>query len=343
MAVVVCFGAIVAGLATLLTARSGGAASATSKITTAVGPTRFISPDFGYSVAYREVWRGDTADTTVGLFVYKSGRWSNVTPPTLHANSIDDVAFIDRDHGWVAAYNCGEAAVHLYRTRNGGRSWRSLGRPGSHSCGGGPTFLSFVDARIGWMEPVSSNGPAGELLRTTDGGTNWTLVASLHDKNPRLPCLAPIAFISRSAGWMGRASTGGPGCWAYVYETKTAGRTWQAHAIRMPGPSGEQMLDVPQFFGRSGVIAATLGTRSARAVAFAASDDGGHTWSLRSLRSISSCAPRGSSWPTSVASKRVWWSVSGRHQTFVQVTSDAGRHWHRIAARGLPARRCAVI
>src|SRR5438105_3969013 len=81
----------------------------------------------------------------------------------------------------------------------GGRSGQSLGKPATHSCGGGPTYLSFVDPSHGWMEPVSPNGPQGELLRTTDGGRTWTRVASFQSG---LPCLAPIEFVSRSAGWM---------------------------------------------------------------------------------------------------------------------------------------------
>jgi photosystem II stability/assembly factor-like uncharacterized protein len=198
------------------------------------------------------------------------------------------------------------------------------------------------------MEPVSPNGPGGELLRTNDGGVSWSLVASLTDQNPKLPCLAPITFTSRSTGWMGHSTSEfhdskGRLCAAHVYQTNTAGRTWQAHAIRIPRSSGRLVLDVPRFFGRSGVVAATVGGESARAVAFAASANGGRSWSLRSLRPISSCAPRDASWPASVASKRVWWIVAGRRRTFVQVTSDAGHHWHTHAAHGLPAQTCPVM
>jgi photosystem II stability/assembly factor-like uncharacterized protein len=345
--VAVCLGAAVAGVAALLTAGSGRARSATAEVTTTVGPTRFLGSSFGYAVAYSRVERGDTSDTTIGLFVYDHRRWRNVTPPALHANGIDDVAFTDRRHGWVAAYNCGEVAVYLYRTSDGGRSWRSLGKPATHSCGGGPTFLSFVDPRHGWMEPVSPNGPGGELLRTNDGGATWSRVASLHQEKPGLPCLAPIAFTSRSTGWMGhstvaRHDSSGGLCAAHLYETKTAGQTWQAHAIQLPRTFGKPVIDTPRFFGHFGVVAATLGGKSARAVAFAASTNVGNTWSVRSLRPISSCSPRDAFWPASVANNGVWWIVAGRRQTFAHVTSDAGHHWHTVVAHGLPRRSCAV-
>jgi photosystem II stability/assembly factor-like uncharacterized protein len=345
--------AIVVGNA--VTAR-GGPARATATATAAtvrwrVGPTRLLSPDFGYTVAYKWVAHGATTQATTGLFVYDHGRWRNVTPPTLNAgliSAVDDVAFTDPQHGWVAAYDCAQASVYLYRTSDGGHSWQSLGAPGAHSCGGGPTFLSFVDTTHGWMEPVSPNGPVGDLLRTVDGGVTWSLVASLHDEKPGLPCLAPIAFVSRSTGWMGESTPdfhdyAGRLCGARVYASRDAGRTWTASTIRLPRSLGMPNFDVPRFFGQFGVVSATVGAETARTVAFAVSRNNGSRWSVRSIRRISSCAPRGVSWPTSVAGARVWWIVAGRLQQTVQTTRDGGRHWHTVVAKGLPARRCAVL
>src|SRR5438034_3128452 len=90
----------------------GGAAGSTSaSVRTQVGPTRLLAPGFGYSVAYRTVERGARLHTTTGLFLYEDGRWRNVAPQALAGAAIDDVAFVDRRHGWVAAYDCGRAAV----------------------------------------------------------------------------------------------------------------------------------------------------------------------------------------------------------------------------------------
>jgi hypothetical protein len=118
VAVLVCMLAIVVGNA--VTAR-GGPARATATATAAtvrwrVGPTRLLSPDFGYTVAYKWVAHGATTQATTGLFVYDHGRWRNVTPRTLNAgsiNAVDDVAFTDPQHGWVAAYDCAQASVYL--------------------------------------------------------------------------------------------------------------------------------------------------------------------------------------------------------------------------------------
>lgn len=329
---------------------AGRKSVARPSVRVAIGPTRLLSPGFGYSVAYRTVERGATVRTTIGLFVYDDGRWRNATPPKLAADgidAIDDAAFVDRRHGWVAAYNCATVAVHLYRTTDGGRSWQSLGKPASHSCGGGPTFLSFVGDRHGWMEPVSPNGPVGALLRTTDGGRTWTQVASGPSRQVRpsgLPCLAPIRFVSFSSGWMARCQLGS------VFSTVDAGRRWSRVPIAIHDGVNAR-FDLPTFVGRTGVVAATLGTRPetesgrTRAIVFAVSGDGGRSWTARSTRRIAACpldAYSTSSWPASAVDARVWWIVSGGARPLVQVTTDGGQTWLTSAARGLPTRRCAV-
>jgi photosystem II stability/assembly factor-like uncharacterized protein len=330
---------------------SGRAVSVATVVRTSIGPTRLASSGFGYSVAYRTVESGATAQTAIGLFIYDDGRWRNVTPPTLATDgidAIDDVAFVDRRHGWVAAYNCATVAVHLYRTSDGGRSWQSLGTPAEHSCGGGPTFLSFIDHEHGWMEPVSPNGPVGELLGTSDGGRTWRqLAAGPPDqvRPPALPCLAPIRFVSRSTGWMARCGDG------RVSLTHDGGRRWSIVRIRVPA-GADARFDLPAFFGKSGVLAATIGTRPAtenartRKVVFSVSRDGGEDWSVRSVRTLASCplSPYDTAaWPASVADARVWWIAAGRGRPVVQVTSDAGRHWQKVLARGLPTRPCSVM
>lgn len=337
----------------------GGSASATSRValisqvsvTTRVGATRFITPDFGYSVAYRTVALGATVKTTIGLFTYGGGRWRNATPPMLRAdgiNTIDDVAFIDRQHGWVAAYNCGNVGVYLYRTSDGGHSWQSFGKVGYHSCGGGPTYLSFIDDRHGWMEPVSPNAPEGELFGTSDGGRTWTHLASgppAQVQGPALPCLAPIRFVSATTGWMGRCGDGG------MYKTVDGGRRWRRVTIRFAS-SSRARFDLPSFDGSAGVVAATLGTRApteaaqTRDVAFFDSHDGEQHWTVRSIRPIASCPlmayVTANLWPAGIASSRVWWIVAGGSRSAVQVTADAGKHWRTATAQGLPSRRCSV-
>ena len=308
-----------------------------------IGPVRLVSPTFGYAAVQQDGKR-------LALFVYRSGRWRNVTPARLLGQVIEDVAFIDTHHGWLASFDPGTLGVHLYRTVDGGGSWMPLGAPVTHSGGGGPALLSFADARNGWLETLEPTAPGGTLYRTTDGGGSWSVVASAGDGGAgkgNFPCLAPMALTTATTGWMGRAGDYNPPlCDSHAFVSHNGGRTWSTSHIAYPQGLGTPTVDLPRFFGRSGVVPVTLGQRRAHAVSFAVSNDEGRTWSVRATRPVASCPMRldgahfhefdAAFWPASVANKRVWWIVSGHT---VQITRDSGRHWQTITARGLPARR----
>lgn len=336
---------------------SAGAALAVphSQPVVSIGPMRLVTPGFGYVAAEQFVPGSDAAKTRIRLFVFDDGRWRNATPPALRPPAyprdqiaaVDDVDFVGSRDGWLATFDCTMAAVHLYRTSDGGRTWRSLGRPGGHSCSTpATTFLSFADARHGWMEPVSPTGPAGALEETTDGGRTWTHVATGPAVGPgrSLPCLAPIRFVSATTGWLGRCDESRGG----VFSTTDGGHRWTHAAIAVR----EGRFDLPWFRARDGVEAATVGSRpvgrssSTRAVTFSVTSDGGRVWTTRSTRPIASCplsAYNTDLWPSSIVDGRVWWIVAGRDRPSVQVTVDGGKTWRTVAARGLPGRPCSVL
>ncbi len=320
---------------------SGAAGSERVTVTTSIGPTRLVSSTFGYSVVYRTVTHGASAQTEIHLYLFDH-HWRDATPSLgRNINTIEDVSFVDPRHGWVAAYDCANVSVYVYRTSDGGRSWRSQGRPGYHSCGGGPSYLTFSDRRHGWLEPVSPNGPVGELLRTADGGRTWRTLANTSPGTPALPCLAPIEFVSASDGWLGRCSAFTPGS-ARLFRTSDGGRRWTPVRIAAPHHRTPAVFDLP----RDRVVAGTVAPPRP-AVAFFVSPGQGASWSLRSTRRIDLCPSetdafdRPVAWPASVASARVWWIASGR-TPLVQVTADGGRHWRMVAPHGLPARICTV-
>lgn len=323
--------------------------------TVTVGPMRLVSPGFGYVVAQRTSQSGGTYKTEIRLLVFDDGHWRDATPPALRPpafpgdliDGVDDVAFVDRRDGWLAASNCTMGAVQLYRTWDGGRSWHSLGRPAGHNCSAGATtFLSFIGVRHGWMETVSPTGPVGALLETSDGGRSWKQIATGPAIAPGrwLPCLAPIRFVSLSTGWIGRCDEFRGG----AFSTRDGGRRWKRAAIAI----GDARFDLPWFDGRNGVDAATVGTRPAgekghtRAVVFSVTHDGGRVWTTRSTRPIASCpltAYNTSIWPASPVNGRVWWIVSGRGRPTAQRTTDGGRTWRTNSASGLPTRPCSVL
>jgi photosystem II stability/assembly factor-like uncharacterized protein len=329
---------------------AAGGASQRSHLTEWVGPMRLVSPGFGYVVGEQTNGRGGLQ---VRLLLFQGGRWRDATPSAFRPPAfpgdglgVDDVAFVDRRHAWLAAFNCSMAAVELLRTSDGGRSWRALGRPSSHSCSApATTFLSFIDARHGWMEPVSPTGPAGQLLETGDGGQSWTQIAT-GPTGPAgsLPCLAPIRFVSRLDGWLGRCDESRNG----AFVTTDGGRRWRRAAITVR----DGRYDLPWLHGQQGVEATTVGTRPVgtagrmRAVVFSVTHDAGRVWTPRSTRPTAACSLDSYNtnlWPASVVNGRVWWIVAGRDQPTVQRTTNGGRTWTTTAAHGLPTRPCSVL
>ena len=307
---------------------------------------RLVAPGFGYAVG----WRTNQADRTrFVLRVFDGGRWRDATPAALRSpgsDDVEDVSFVNRRDGWIATFNCAMAAVQLFRTTDGGRSWRSLGTKSGHSCSSGATFLSFINSQQGWMEPVSPTGPVGALLKTTDGGTTWKHIATGPAVGPgrSLPCLGPIAFVSRSTGWQARCDEGS----SEVFSTTDGGRRWK----RAPIAVRNGHLDLPWFHGNDGVEAATESTRPAgrdgltHAVVFSVTHDGGRSWEKRATRRIPACpltAYFTDFWPASIGGKEAWWVVAGRDRPTVQVTTDGGRSWRSVVARGLPTRRCSIL
>ncbi len=71
-----------------------------------------------------------------------------------------DVAFVDRDHGWI----CGEYGIILF-TEDGGKTWRVQNADPAH-----PQLykIFFPNSNEGW-----SIGQEGFLLQTKDGGKSW--------------------------------------------------------------------------------------------------------------------------------------------------------------------------
>ena len=61
-----CLTATVLGVLGTVATASGQAVKGVGIVRTGVGPTRLVSPRFGYSVAYRTVESGPTAHTVIG-------------------------------------------------------------------------------------------------------------------------------------------------------------------------------------------------------------------------------------------------------------------------------------
>lgn len=261
-------------------------------------------------------------------------RFTDISPLAAPATRVDDVWFLDRDHGWVVIWNLDTVRVTVYRTSDGGTSWQAASA-GSHSANAGALdTVQFLTRRHGWLVAQEPTAPGATLLRTNDGGVSWHAVADL-------PEVAPVRFRSRSDAWQ----AGGPFSHGLFHSTD-GGRLW--HRVRVPIPPRERratrLYGSPAFFKREILAPVTLVRGRAAELGVYRSTDGGRHWTR-----LSTLAPAGGEpapclpAPLSVsfATASDWWVgayPAGRPVAYI--TTDAGRRWQAtpIAASGTVAR-----
>lgn len=129
--------------------------------------------------------------------VYRTLDGGQSWQPLGHVRSDCKLDFVDRRHGWCIGIGAamGSSAVWLYRTGDGGSTWRLVSRTGV--AGKGSTrgalpyacnkTIDFTSPRIGWAAQ-SCNGGRPRVYTTTNGGARWRALAI-----PRLPKGAPTA------------------------------------------------------------------------------------------------------------------------------------------------------
>ncbi|HEX4323272.1 MAG TPA: hypothetical protein VHZ77_01445 [Gaiellaceae bacterium] len=238
--------------------------------------------------------------------------------------NIAGVQFIDRRRGWVSVMG----RSRIYRTTDGGRTWRVSIPPGCTAvCEGGA--IDFLDARRGYSL-VETQASSNKLFRTADGGRTWQLVSqpSVYGR---------IVFVDRSHGFAfgGRPQMiigpfGGPPL-GFVYETADGGRTWSRYDPAGSGSFVEQpysALGHEVFLVQNGPNP-DGGLNLAAATIYLTRDAGRH-WSGRVVPPGPAVAVS-----FSAASPNVWAWASGQN---LLVTDHAGNGWTEIVLRGLPQR-----
>lgn len=258
------------------------------------------------------------------VYVTEDGRaWRQVTPRgavrpgTFRA--IDAVAFRGRREGWVIASACGTGRGSLYRSFDGGRSWRTYAFH-AHSCAGGANFfLDVLTAKRAWVVQNEPAGPTLRLFRTTNGGRSWQVVRELSD-------YGRVTFISPTEGWLAGL---------HLLRTADGGRTW--HAQSLPAPRGYRgrlaLLAAPRFFGRQGVLAGQY-QGAKPLIGFYRTTDRGLRWRL--LATLPGSTPGVfPQFTLSSVSGSVDWLLTAGARPAAYVTRDGGRHWsaHALARR----------
>jgi len=89
--------------------------------------------------------------------------------------------------------------VTLYRTEDGGKSWRAAAIPDSQAIAD-PGRISFADADHGWAIPAD-----GKIVQTNDGGKSWETVQTdqtFAEIMQNHPSILQVSFQTGGTGWI---------------------------------------------------------------------------------------------------------------------------------------------
>lgn len=152
------------------------------------GQFQFVDELHGWVRLYRE-----------GLKATSDGgkRWSRVESPCKENGLF---SFVNTATGWIVCPVGGGVGIEykkIFRTDDGGRSWRLTSESGPN---GGSMPLSsysrdlfFLDSKNGWLSSAK-----GDILATKDGGRSWQALPRLGD----LTEINAVQFLSPEKGYI---------------------------------------------------------------------------------------------------------------------------------------------
>lgn len=264
----------------------------------------------------------------VHLFIAaEDGSIRDITPTLPKRIDVPDSAFfLNAAVGWFTAYSGGGGSERLYRTDNGGRTWRSFRAP-VHSMGAGSTDeLDFVNQKRGWLADIQPTGPGENLFTTDDGGAHWHALTALHYPHGRgaLPEVGEIQFAADGRGWLADSSFPSQ----HLFRTTDGGYHWR----RLPLKT--RRLDTPAMpgvFGRTVLAPISWCSHGHVVIRLAVSRDSGAHWQEQPpatlLRGANHCDVVG----TAVGSRTVAWAIGvADHRLAVMRTADQGKHWEQV-------------
>ena len=232
----------------------------------------------------------------------------------------DSVSFLDGTHGWFATFSAVRNEM-LYRTSNGGRSWRAFPAPDHVIAAGTTDVVQFVTPDVGWLADIEPTGPVERLYSTTDGGESWQQVALLRQGLPRL---GVVEFeLGGAVGSLGDVpSYPGP-----LEFSTDSGLHWQA--VALPDSQVDSIAGVPAIFGPTLIEPVVDCSAGITELSTYLSADNGAQWSLTSTADIASgCEQVATAFPSQSVG---WAAVLSRGRVMVERSSDHGRHWATVA------------
>ncbi|MHB8647128.1 MAG: WD40/YVTN/BNR-like repeat-containing protein [Thermomicrobiales bacterium] len=217
---------------------------------------------------------------------------------------------------WVAPGNefVRDGMSILYRTTDGGRSWKPFWRPEALSI----LRMQFISASIGWMDTNVG------FFQTRDGGIHWAPYTFAGPVTARdHPIFVSESVIIAVHSWdleHYRATQQS----VELFRSEDGGQTWQA--VPLPQPQAYANRGAITFAGSyEGWFALPLDCRPAAcSTAILATTDGGRSWQQRSL-------VQDVRYPTLAFGDGQHGVMIGQHeyggQRRVLLTNDGGRSW----------------
>lgn len=228
-------------------------------------------------IASGGVWKTENAGTT----------WAPIFDSQQDVYSVGTVVLDPRDPNivWVGTgENNAQRSVSygngIYKSEDGGRTWRNMGLKESEHIG----RIEF-DPRDSKTMYVAAQGPlfseGGErgLYKTTDGGETWTNIlkgtrwAGVNDVtvDPRNPDVLLASTWQRHRHFFGYLA-GGPE--SGLHRSTDGGKTWRQVSVV---PNGEGRIGLARSASHPHIVYAIVEAGGARGGTFR-SDDGGASW-----------------------------------------------------------------
>ncbi len=272
---------LLSGLLLLATATAARDSPSSASV---IGVVRLVSAGFGVVAASPVASPGTISRAQLLATTSVGGHFTEIGPRLPPLTVIDDVSFLDRDHGWLVGWNVGTVAVTVYRTSDGGRRWQGKVVTTHTQNAGAVATVQFLSPRQGWLVSQEPTAPAARLYSSSDGGASWRLV------NDSLPEIAPVTFASAGDAWQAGGFFS-----RFLFHSVDGGRTWTRARLLVPASerSARAVYGLPVFFGRTILAPVTFLHRRAAHLAVYRSGDLGRSWRLASVLKVTGATAPG--------------------------------------------------